>query len=103
MKRPKYHYLTIIRDNVGKTIVALPGQSFGTLKVPTGIRVKDKGKANIVNKARQNGNPGDIFFTTTLTRGQHELIASDIYPLEGNDNILFADAQEHYEKLKNGK
>ena len=40
-RRPKYHFLTVVEDTRGKSLVTLPGQTTGLLPVPDGILVKD--------------------------------------------------------------
>lgn len=99
MKKPKYHFLTIIRRANGKFIMALPGQTFGLHPVPSGVMVKDKKSPGPVARARTKGEEGDVFFTTTLKKSTHNLVAEDIYPLNGQDDIMFSDVHEAYEKF----
>lgn len=97
-KRPKYHFLTIEKDAIGRCLVALPGQTFGQLPVPSGITVQDIGKQTLLRRARRMGTPGEIYFTTTLRQAPNCLKARDIYPLKGNDNVLFQDAESEYQR-----
>ncbi len=98
--RPKYHFLTITqRNGGGTTVTALPGQTFGRNSVPTQILVKDARDSKVISKARAKGSVGEIFYTTTLVMKGRCLEARDIYPLKGNDNVLYHDAQEWYDKL----
>lgn len=97
-KRPKYHFLTMERNSLGCSFVALPGQTFGQLPVPSGITVQDIGKQTLLRRARRRGAPGEIYFTTTLQQATHCLKARDIYPLKGNDNVLFQDAESEYQR-----
>ena len=97
-KRPKYHFLTVERKSIGRCLVALPGQTFGLLPVPSGIMVQDIGKQTLLKRARRKAEPGDIYFTTTLQQATHCLKARDIYQLKGNDNILFQDAESEYQR-----
>ena len=99
-RRPKYHFLTIIRRSGGGTsVVALPGQTFGRKSVPEHILVKEIGGGTAVARCRRNGKPGDVFFTTTLTDGGSCLKVRDIYPLdECERNVLLSDAKGAFEQ-----
>lgn len=100
MPRPKYHFLTIMNRTDGKkSIVALPHQTFGRKPVPERVLVKDAGKATVVTRARTNGSPGDVFFTTTLAEANGCLKAKDIHKLdESEKDIIFSDARDCFEK-----
>ena len=98
--RPKYHFLTVTERKTGKSIVTLPGQTFGRNPVPDGYLVKDaKGLTQVTNQ-RKKARPGDVFFTTTLEKKSGFCTVKDIYPLKGNANVLFSDAEDRYEKYK---
>ena len=98
-KRPKYHFLTIIRRSGGGTsVVALPGQTFGRKSVPERILVKEIGGGTAVARCRRNGKPGDVFFTTTLQNGGSCLKLRDIHPLSVADtDVLYSDAADAYQ------
>lgn len=95
----KYHFLKIEKTSSGKHFLTLPGQVIGRTPVISHILVKDiKGKT-LLSKTKKSANPGEIYFTTTLKRVSHCYTAADIHPLEGNENIFYADAKEEYHKI----
>lgn len=95
--RPKYHFLTVVSHSVGKSFVALPGQSFGRKPVPAGILVKDKKKSSVLAKARKDATEGEIYFTTTLREAASGcLVAEDICPLRSPSSVFHSDAEECY-------
>lgn len=100
-KRTPYHFLTIILDRNGKKhLVALPGQKIGREDLTPNIIVKDIGKSHIMENTRKKGNPGDIFFTTTLRRARNCYAAREATPLNDNENIFHQDAILAYQKLQ---
>ena len=104
MKKPKYHFLAIKETSYGKTLVVLAGQTFGLTDIQADTLVKDAKGHTFVSSARRKGNPGDIFFTTTLRNGAGFVVAADIHPLaEASTNIMFNDAKEAYDILVSGK
>lgn len=102
-KRPKYHFLMLIESQRGRSLVTLPGQTFGFILVPEGTLVKDDLKSKPLAKARKAGTPGQIFFTTSLRRTSTALWASDILPLEGHGDLLCADAGDVYSDYLAGR
>ena len=106
-KKPKYHFLKLNQASFGKYWSALPGQTFGKTPVPAeNILVKDGWKSTALTRMKKKASIGEIYFTTTLKQEQHCMSAKDIYPLYGHGNVLYADAEEEYNKLiklkKNG-
>jgi hypothetical protein len=100
MKRPKYHFLTIVETSFGKSVVTLAGQTFGLTPIAANTLVKDAKGHTFVAAARRKGNPGDVFFTTTLRPGAGFVTASDMHPLQdASTNILYNDALEAYNNL----
>lgn len=96
MKRPKYHFLRCETNCRGKSIVTLPGQTFGQIPVPGGVLVKDSRGSTEVSRARRKAAIGDVFFTTTLGGRSLSLTAKDIHPLEANEDVTFADVHDRY-------
>lgn len=96
MKRPKYHFLMLVESQRGRSLVTLPGQTFGQIPVPDGTLVKDEKKANRLARAKKSGTPGQVFFTTTLRRTSTALWASDILPVENHGDLLCQDVAEAY-------
>lgn len=103
-KRPKFHFLVLRTCGHGTSLVALPGQTFGNRKVPEGVLVKDRKGSSVIARARKGASDGDIFFTTSLRPLGDVLSADDAFPLRRHGRVLFADAEDEYEKLfPNGK
>lgn len=99
MKRPKFHFLTVIQNGSGRSLVPLPGQTFGRTGVMSGVLVKDVKGKTIVARARKSCAVGDILYTTTLGFTTNSYIARDLYRLDDTSNIFIAEAREQYEKL----
>ena len=99
MRRPKYHFLTVELFSTGKSVVTLPGQTFGLNPVPARQLVKDAPKSNAVSFARTTYRPGQILFTTTLKPTSRGLCATDVYPLFTHGSLLYQDAADVYESL----
>lgn len=101
MKRPKYHFLVTVQNGNGKSIVTLPGQTFGQTPVPEMILVKDEKGSHAVSLARRKSGEGELFFTTTLRRRPSGvLLAADIHPLCNNEDIMYSDVMEEYQKYE---
>lgn len=96
MKRPKYHFLTVVPTSRGTTVVALPGQTFGRNAVPEGILVKDTGKGTELRRVRSKAKAGDVIFTTTLRHDGTCLRVKDARLLEQCDDVLHNDVFEAY-------
>lgn len=99
MKRPKYHFFRATQTPYGKSLLSLPGQTFGQIPVTAGILVKDARGSRAVENARRRATPGDILFTTTLKRNGLSLTASDMHLLDKEQDVFLADAREAYESL----
>lgn len=96
-KRPKYHFITIVKERGGTYLKALRGQTFGRTPVPTHIMETDLPSKTVLGRARRSGTPGDIYFAATLDGSACCLKAKDIHRLKDNDNVLFADAQDAFD------
>lgn len=100
-KHTPYHFLTITLDQRGgKHLVTLPGQRIGREDLSPNVIVKDIGPARTMENTRRNGNPGDIFFTTTLRRARNCYAAREATPLSGNEDIFHQDAALAYRQLQ---
>lgn len=97
--RQKYHFLRVEEHATGRSVLTLPGQVIGRERLSPGILVKDVKGQSSVAKAKRLAKVGDILFTTSLKRANGYYTAGDIYRLDGNDNLLYADAQEQFDKL----
>ena len=97
-KRPKYHFLTVVEDSRGKSLVTLPSQTTGLLPVPDGILVKDAKGSKAAAKAKKASKPGDILFTTTLKVNFGFCTVSDCIRLEDRP-VFHDDAKGAYETL----
>lgn len=101
MKRPKYHFLVAVPNGSGRSIVTLPGQSFGRLPVPDDVLVKDEKGKTAVSCMRRKAGEGELFFTTSLRRlPGGGLVASDIHRLCNVQDIMYSDAMDEYEKYE---
>ena len=100
---PKYHFLTICERANGRSLVTLPGQTFGRNPVPEHVLVKDVKGSTVLTRTKRKGRTGEVFFTTSLTAKLGYCTAKDIHPLEGNDNVLYQDACDEYERLTKQK
>lgn len=96
MKRPKYHFLRCEQTSRGKSLVTLPGQTFGQIPVPGGVLVKDSRGSTGVSRARRKAAPGEIWFTTTLNGRSLSLTAKDMHRLDTNEDVTFADVNDRY-------
>ena len=103
MKRPKYHFLMLIESQRGRSLITLPGQTFGTTPVPEGTLVKDEKNSHRLARARKAGSPGQVFFTTSLRRTTTALWAADVLPLEGHGDLLCSDALDLYQDYLAGR
>jgi len=100
-KRPKYHFLIARKSPSGGGILTLPGQTFGLKPVMAGITVKDLKGWTVIANARRKAKDGEVFFTTTLSQSTHTMVATNIFPLEGCDDILYQDVHEQYQQYLN--
>lgn len=98
----RYHFLTVEANARGTSVVTLPGQAVGRTPVTPCILVTDARGTTAVTRARRKASPGDILFTTTLRRVSHGYTASDLLPLEGHGNVLYADAEDRYREYLSG-
>lgn len=97
MKRPKYHFLTVVEDHNGRRhVVTLAGQTFGQIPVPAWCLVKDSAKGTSVARLRKASTPGDVLFTTSLRKTSTTLVADDAHPLRGHGSVLYNDVDEIY-------
>lgn len=99
MKRPKYHFFVAAANGNGKSLLSLPGQTFGQIPVPANVLVKDMKGSTAVASARRKSSLGDIWFTTTLKRNGLSLVAKDMHSLRGCTDVFLADAAQEYENL----
>lgn len=103
-KRPKYHFLTIVQSTPrGRSVVTLPGQTFGQIPVPGNVLVKDSRGSTAVSRTRKGGTTGAIYFTTTLRMRGLTPVASDVLPLIGHGNVIYADAEDRYAEYLEGR
>lgn len=99
MKRSKYHFFRYTQTTCGKSLLSLPGQTFGQVSVPAGVLVKDARGSTAVARAKRTASVGEIFFSTSVRRLSGCLVASDMHSLDRNTDILLSDAEEEYAKI----
>jgi len=100
-KKYKYHFLTVKETAYGKIVTALPGQKIGRSELHTDVVVRDRKGSTLVERTKKSTPAGVILFTTTLKNKISYYEASDIYRLDGIEDITMANAIEQYEKLIN--
>ena len=98
-KRPRYHFFVSSTNGSGKSLLSLPGQTFGRIPVPVGVLVKDAKGSHEVEKARRKSYIGEVFFTTSLRSLGCTLAALDMHPLAGAGDAGFPDAEEEFRNL----
>ena len=101
MKRPKYHFATIVKNTQGTmSLVTLPFQTFGQIPVPAWVLVKDIKGQTVVARMKKKGFPGAVYFTTSLRPGHGFVKAADLHFItEAERNVLYSDALDAYERL----
>lgn len=97
--KPKYHFFKATQTPCGKSLLSLPGQRLGSFTILPGILVKDMRGSTAVASARRKAVPGEVFFTTTLRRNGHSLVARDMASLDKNGDVLLSDARDAYDRL----
>ncbi len=99
MKRPPFHFFIVTANRNGKSLISLPGQTFGQIPVPANILVKDSRGSTAVSRARRKAKEGQVYYTASLKKTGTGLSASDMTLLAPGDDIFQAQAQACYEAL----
>lgn len=96
--KQRYHFLTIRKVPSGKQLVTLPGQRLGRKNVLPGILVKDRKGSTLLERTRRHGQPGDVFFTTTLRNRCGFYTAEDIHPLRGYEDVTLSGVEDAWKE-----
>lgn len=98
-KRPKYHFMKVIRHATGLSAVTLPGQTFGQIPVRGDVLVTDARSSHVLRRLKRRCAEGDVLFTTTLKAAPGKYTVRDAFPLKHNTEVLYSDAQALYDAL----
>lgn len=96
--KEKIHFMKLSPCRNVTMMTLIGGQKLGRTPIREGALVTDKRGSTCVQNARAKHKIGDIFYTTTLKKGNGKYTATDIVALKDDDNV-FLNAKIEYEKL----
>jgi len=99
MSGNRYHFFRYVKHGTGGSFYPVPGQVLGRDAVNPAVLIKDKRGCNDLYRLRKFAKPGDVFFTTSLSKSGHTYVVNDAYPLIGHEIVFYDDAETEYKSL----